>query len=50
VRFEPGDLVEVQIPGVLGEPVAGEIRWVTGRNAPFRLGIKLSRQDAAIEG
>jgi hypothetical protein len=50
VRFEPGDLVEVQIPGVLGEPVAGEIRWVTGRNAPFRLGIKLSRQDAAVEG
>jgi cellulose synthase (UDP-forming) len=47
VRFEPGDLVEVQIPGVLGDPVAGEIRWVTGRNAPFRLGIKLSRQDAA---
>lgn len=47
VRFEAGDLVDVHIPEIFAEPVAGEVRWVSGRTAPFRMGIRLTRSDVS---
>lgn len=44
VRLQQGDVVEVEIPGVLEGAVPAEVRWASGRTAPFRMGLRLLRE------